>query len=119
MEDLRWALDAVQLTDFVKSLPDGLDTKIFPEGRYLSSSNAQKILLARSIVHRPSILFYEDPTDRMDNEATKAIIKFIFSDKNPWTVVVSSASLHWEEGATRRITMENGKIINDQHFTPC
>ncbi|WP_343623963.1 peptidase domain-containing ABC transporter [Flavobacterium lindanitolerans] len=119
MEDLRWALDAVQLTDFVKSLPDGLDTKIFPEGRHLSSSNAQKILLARSIVHRPSILFYEDPTDRMDNEATKAIIKFIFSDKNPWTVVVSSASLHWEEGATRRITMENGKIINDQYFTPC
>ena len=119
MEDLRWALDAVQLTDFVKSLPEGLDTKIFPEGRQLSSSNAQKILLARSIVHKPSILFYEDPTSRMDKDAAEAIINFIFSDKNPWTVIVSSASMHWEAGATRRITMENGKIINDQYCKPC
>lgn len=112
-DDLRWALDAVQLTSFIKSLPEGLDTKIFPEGKQLSSSNAQKILLARSIVHRPSILFYEDPTDRMDKEAATALIDFIFSPDNPWTVIVSSANLHWQAKATRRITMENGKIIND------
>ncbi|MEL1245019.1 ATP-binding cassette domain-containing protein [Flavobacterium sp. DGU11] len=117
--DVRWALDAVQLTDYIKSLPDGLDTKIYPEGRQLSSSNAQKILLARSIVHRPSILFYEDPTDRMDKDAAEAIIKFIFSGKNPWTVVVSSANIHWESRATRQIIMENGKIVNDQYQTPC
>jgi ABC-type bacteriocin/lantibiotic exporter with double-glycine peptidase domain len=111
--DLKWALDMVQLTPFIKSLPEGLDTKIFPEGKQLSSSNAQKILLARSIVRKPAILFYEDPTDRMDKEAANAIIDFIFSPHNPWTVVVSSANPHWQTRCSRQITMLNGKIVSD------
>lgn len=112
-EDLKWALDSVQLTPYIKTLPEGLDTKIFPEGKQLSSSNAQKILLARSIIHRPSILFYEDPTDRMDEDAAQAIIDFIFSDKNTWTVIVSSANPHWQVKCTRQIVMENGTILED------
>jgi len=67
-EDLKWALDGVQLTPYIKSLPKGLDTPIFPEGQQLSSSNAQKILLARSIINKPKVLFYEDPTDAMDEK---------------------------------------------------
>lgn len=112
-EDLKWALDSVQLSDYIKTLPQGLDTKIFPEGKQLSSSNAQKILLARSIIHKPMILFYEDPTDKMDADAARNIIDFIFSDRNKWTVVVSSANPHWLEKCTRQITMEKGKIIKD------
>jgi ABC-type ATPase involved in cell division len=42
----------------------------------LSSSNAQK-LLARSIISRPKILFYEDPTDNMDDKVANEIIDFI------------------------------------------
>ncbi|MBC7641096.1 MAG: ATP-binding cassette domain-containing protein, partial [Flavobacterium sp.] len=38
-EDLKWALDGVKLSSYIKSLPDGLETKIFPEGKQLSSSN--------------------------------------------------------------------------------
>lgn len=112
-EDLKWALDAVQLTSFIKSLPDGLNTKIFPEGKQLSSSNAQKILLARNIVHKPSVLFFEDPTDRMDQESAETLINFLSAPTNSWTVIISSANLQWERVATRQITMENGKIIND------
>lgn len=117
--DLRWAIESVQLTQYIKSLPDGLDTKIFPEGKQLSSSNAQKILLARSIVRKPSILFYEDPTDRMDADAAEALIDFIFSASNPWTVVVSSANPHWQARSTRIITMEKGKIISDSKTQSC
>lgn len=113
MDDVKWALDSVQLTKYIKTLPEGLDTKIFPEGKQLSSSNAQKVLLARSIVRRPSLLFYEDPTDKMDEEAAVALIDFILSKDNPWTVIVSSANPHWNSKSTRQITMENGKIISD------
>lgn len=112
-DDLKWALDAVQLTPFIKTLPKGLDTEIFPEGRQLTSSNAQKILLARSIVHKPAILFYEDPTDKMDPDTARAIIDFIFSPANRWTVIVSSANTHWKTKCSRHITMEKGKIISD------
>ena len=112
-EDLKWAIQSVQLSDLVKTLPKGLETKIFPEGKQLSSSNAQKILLARSIIHKPKILFFEDPTDTMDEKVANEIIDFITSEKNNWTVIVSSKNPYWKTKCNREITMQNGQIIID------
>ena len=112
-EDIKWAIESVQLGSFIKTLPEGLETKIFPDGRQLSSSNAQKILLARSIVNRPKILFYEDPLDKMDEEASKEIIDFLTNSSNQWTIIVSSKNNYWEQKCTRKITLQNGKIIAD------
>ena len=94
-------------------MPKGLDTKIFPEGKELSSSNAQKILLARSIVHKPNILFYEEPTDKMDIKVANEIIDFIISEKNKWTVIVVSQNPHWLTKCTREITMQKGTVLLD------
>ena len=112
-DDIKWAIESVKLGTFIKTLKDGLDTKIFPDGRQLSSSNAQKILLARSIVSKPKILFFEDPLDKMDAEATKEIIDFITDAKNKWTVIVSSKNEYWKQRCSRRIKMKDGKIIAD------
>jgi len=112
-EDLKWAIESVNLGGFIKSLPKGLDTKIFPEGKQLSSSNAQKVLLARSIINRPKILFYEDALDKMDNEAAKEVIDFITSPENKWTLIVSSKNDYWKQKCSRKITMSEGKIIKD------
>ena len=94
-------------------MPNGLDTEILPEGKQLSSSNAQKILIARSILKKPKILFYEDPTDRMDDETARKIIDFICQPEHKWTVVVTSTNQYWKEKASRTIIMEKGRIIND------
>jgi ABC-type bacteriocin/lantibiotic exporter with double-glycine peptidase domain len=112
-EDIKWAIESAQLGWFIKTLPNGLDTKIFPDGRQLSSSNAQKIILARSIVNKPKILFFEDPLDKMDEDATIEIIDFITNPSHQWTVLVSSKNNYWEEKCGRKITMQNGKIIDD------
>ena len=101
------------MTSFIKTLPKGLDTEIFPEAKELSSSNAQKILLARSIIHKPNILFYEEPTDKMDIKVANEIIDFITSEKNKWTVVVSSQNPRWLRKCEREITMQKGTIISD------
>jgi ABC-type bacteriocin/lantibiotic exporter with double-glycine peptidase domain len=112
-DDIKWAIESVKLGSYIKSLPKGLDTKIFPEGRQLSSSNAQKILLARSIVDKPKILFYEDALDRMDADIAREIIDFLTSSENKWTLIVSSKNPYWKEKCTRTITMQEGKISND------
>jgi ABC-type bacteriocin/lantibiotic exporter with double-glycine peptidase domain len=112
-EDLKWAIESVQLGSFIKSLPDGLNTKIFPEGKQLSSSNAQKIVLARSIICKPKILFYEDPLDKMDEVVSREIIDFITDSKNKWTLIVVSKNPYWNEKCNRMITLEKGKIIAD------
>lgn len=112
-EDLKWAIDAVQLNAFIRTLPHGLATKVYPEGKQLSASNAQKILLARSIIHKPKILFYEDPTDAMDKKTAQEIIDFILSPMNNWTVIVASKNEYWKHQSTRQITLENGVILSD------
>lgn len=117
-EDLRWAIDSVKLGPFIKSLPNGLDTRIFPDGRQLSSSNAQKILLARSIINRPKVLFYEDPVDKMDDLAAREIIDFITDQSHKWTLVIASKNPYWAQKCTRKLTLEKGKIAFDTKL-PC
>lgn len=112
-DDLKWAIDSAKLGDYIKSLPEGLETKIYPDGRQLSSSNAQKIVLARSIVNKPKILFYEDPLDKVDEEATRQIIDFLTDSKNNWTLIVSSKNDYWKQKCNRKITMKEGEIIAD------
>ena len=112
-DEIRWAIEAASLSSFIKTLPNGLDTEVLPEGKQLSSSNAQKILIARSIVKKPKILFYEDPTDRMDDETARKIIDFICKPEHNWTVIVTSTNPYWREKASRTIIMDKGRIIND------
>ena len=112
-EDVKWAIESVQLTSFIKSLPKGLDTPIFPESKQLSSSNAQKILLARSIVRRPKMLFYEDPTSTMDEVEANEIIDFLTSNENKWSIIVSSKNSYWNTKCDRKITMQKGSIQLD------
>lgn len=113
-EEVRWSVESAQLSSYLRTLPFGLDTEILPEGKQLSSSNAQKILIARSIVRKPKILFYEDPTDRMDDETARQIIDFICQPQHKWTVVVTSTNPYWKEKASRVIIMDKGRIINDK-----
>ena len=112
-EDLKWAIESVKLGTYIKSLPKGLETKIFPEGRQLSSSNAQKILLARSIINKPKILFFEDALDKMDNNDAREVIDFITSPQNKWILIISSKNGYWKQKCNRTITMSEGKIIED------
>jgi ABC-type bacteriocin/lantibiotic exporter with double-glycine peptidase domain len=112
-EDIKWAIESVQLTTFIKSLPKGLDTPIFPESKQLSSSNAQKILLARSIIRKPKMLFFEDPTSTMDEAEANKIIDFLTSKENNWSIIVSSKNPYWNSRCDRKITMQKGNIQLD------
>jgi len=112
-EDLKWALDNVFFTPYIKAFPKGLENEIHPGGNELSGSDIQKILLARSIVHKPNILFLEDPVDKMDKKTSRKIVDFLLSEENNWTVIVTSKNDIWKEKCSRMITMEDGEISND------
>ena len=111
-EDIKWALDNLKLTNFIKTLPKGLNTAIFPDGKQLSSSNIQKILLARCVLHKPRILFLENPTDKMDVATSQEIIAFLMDPNQKWTVVATSNNKQFSANSNCVITMEKGKISN-------
>jgi len=112
-EDLKWALDSVCLSPYIKTFPNGLETHIHPGGRQLSASDVQKILLARSIVHRPDVLILEEPTANMDEITSAKIIDFLLSPENKWTLIVASKGISWKNNSGRMITINDGEITND------
>jgi len=112
-DDLKWALDNVYLTDYIKTFPNGLETHIHPGGRQLSGSDVQKILLARSIVHKPNVLILEEPTANMDEVTSTKIIDFLLSQENKWTLIVASKNSCFKNKSSRLIAVEGGEITND------
>jgi ABC-type bacteriocin/lantibiotic exporter with double-glycine peptidase domain len=112
-DDLKWALDNVGLTPDIKTFANGLENQIHPGGRELSASDIQKILLARSIVHKPNILFLEDPVDKMDELTAAKIVDFLLAEENGWTLIVTSKNDIWKNKCDRMITIDDGKISND------
>ncbi len=111
MSEINYILEKVQLIDFIKTLPLGLDTPLFPEGKQINASVAQKIILARCILSKPEILLLEDPINKVDKEHSIKIIEFLMDVNNPWTLVVTAGNENWEKQATKTITLENGQIV--------
>lgn len=59
------------------------------------------------------MLFYEDPTSNMDETEANKIIDFLTSDKNNWSIIVSSKNPYWNAKCNRKITMHKGNIQLD------
>jgi ABC-type multidrug transport system fused ATPase/permease subunit len=73
-EDVWDALRIAQGDGFVKSLPDGLDTKVGERGTTLSGGQRQRIALARALVRRPRLLILDDATSAVDPQVEARIL---------------------------------------------
>lgn len=110
-EKVKWIIDKLNLKNYIKSLPNGLEEKVVPEGRQLSSSLVQKIILARAIATDPKVLFLEDPLDKMDTEQANEIIDFLTSPEHKWSIIVVSKNQYWKQKCDRTIKLSNGNIV--------
>ena len=113
-QDIRWALDNTGLTTFVKQQPKGLKTTIHPEGFRLPYSINRKIILARSIIRKPSLLILNDPLDQLEPEEEDRILQFLFSRENSWSIIVSSKDKKWEKYCDRILNIEQGKLTTQK-----
>jgi ABC-type bacteriocin/lantibiotic exporter with double-glycine peptidase domain len=109
-EDIQWAIDQTGLRDFLKEQPNGLRTMIYPEGKQISFTIAKKIVLARSIVHKPKLLILKEPLEHFNNAEADKIRKFLTSDERSWTLVVVSQHPDWIKSCSTVYTLENGKL---------
>jgi ATP-binding cassette subfamily B protein len=64
--DLQKAIETAELDEFIKSLPEGLDTIVSERGSSLSGGQKQRIMLARALAINPKILLLDDFTARVD-----------------------------------------------------
>ncbi len=109
-----WALEKVGLNSFLKKLPQGLKTMIYPEGKHLSYTVGKKIVLARSIVRNPKLLILKDPLDQFDESEARRIMDFLVDRSNGWALIVVSQNERWLNKCGRIVTMSDGRIISDK-----
>ncbi|MCM8570623.1 ABC transporter ATP-binding protein/permease [Gramella jeungdoensis] len=111
-KDIFEVMKNTGLTNFVRQQPKGLDALIFPEGRQLAYTVAKKIVLARSIVKKPHLLVLNEPLDQIDKDEADRMMNFLFSEENPWSIIVTSQDREWRKYCNRRIRISDGEIQN-------
>jgi ATP-binding cassette subfamily B protein len=73
-ESLEKAIATSELTDFIESLPQKLDTIVSERGTSLSGGQKQRIMLARALAVNPKILLLDDFTSRVDKKTENKIL---------------------------------------------
>ncbi len=85
---VRAAMDRAQLTEFVESLPHGIDTLVGDRGVRLSGGQRQRIGIARALYHDPEILVLDEATSALDNETEAAVMEAIESLQGMKTMII-------------------------------
>ncbi|MBT2699469.1 ABC transporter ATP-binding protein [Bacillus sp. ISL-40] len=117
-EEQIWeALKFSAAAEFVKKLPNGLDTIVGDRGIRLSGGERQRLVLARAIIRKPSILVLDEATSALDSENEAKIQGAIEKLKGTMTVVVIAHRLSTIRNADQVIVLEQGEIIQQGQFS--
>jgi len=87
-DQLSKAIDQAQLSELVKNLEDGYDTKIGENGAKLSGGQKQRIGIARALYPSPEILIFDEVTSSLDLETEKDLLESISNLKNNKTILI-------------------------------
>ena len=87
-------MEEAQLADFVRTLPEGLDTTIGDRGVRLSGGQRQRIGIARALYHNPEILVFDEATSALDNETEAAVMEAVNSFHGKKTMVIIAHRLN-------------------------
>lgn len=88
-EEIKEAIEVAGLTSFVENLPDGLDTMIYDNGKNISGGERSRIVIARAMLAKASILFMDEAFAALDMERAKEIEQTILNLKNITVINVS------------------------------
>lgn len=110
------SLEIAHLDDFVRSLPNGLETHVGEYGNQLSGGQRQRLGIARALFTSPKLLILDEATSALDGETEILISKTIRSLKGKCTVVMIAHRISSIMNADKIIFMENGCITGTGNF---
>ena len=110
-DDRIWqVLKEAQMEEFVKKLPDGLDTSTGDRGIRISGGERQRLGIARALYHNPDVLVFDEATSALDNATEKAVMEAIDSFHGKKTMLIIAHRLNTIENCDYIYKVENGKI---------
>ena len=110
-EELQNVVEMANLNEFVKDLPNGLDTVIGEHGDKLSGGQKQRVTIARALIRNPRILILDEATSALDNISEYQVQKAISKSIKGRTTFIVAHRLSTIRDADRIVVMENGEAV--------
>ncbi len=107
---IETALERAGALDFVRSLPEGLDSDVGEMGTRLSGGQRQRLALARALVHNPRLLILDEVTSALDPETEELICQGVAALAGTYTIVAITHRPAWARIATDLYKVEAGKV---------
>lgn len=112
---VREVLSRVALLDEVSALPEGLATRVLPDGSPLSRGQARRLVLARAIAADPSLLVIDGALDGLDAETRERVLDTVFDERAPWTLLVVTSDPLVEARCRRTLELLDGGLREIAH----
>lgn len=113
-ERLWYALKEAQLDEFVKTLPEGVNTGIGERGIRLSGGQRQRIGIARALYNDPEVLILDEATSALDNDTEAAIMDSMNRLHGKKTLIIIAHRLQTIEKCDMVFRVEDGAIVKER-----
>jgi ATP-binding cassette subfamily B protein len=110
-EDLEKAIATAELTDFVNSLPEKLDTIVSERGTTLSGGQKQRIMLARALALNPKVLLLDDFTARVDSKTELKILENVHRNYPGITLLSVTQKVSSVENYDQIVLLMEGEVL--------
>ena len=104
-------LDVIQMSDFIKTLPNGLDTEIGEGGVKLSGGQRQRIAIGRALLRDSKVIIFDEATSSLDNNCQELIMENLYSQFENKVVIIIAHRLSTIKKCDEINVLKNGKII--------
>lgn len=110
-EEIIEALKIANAWEFVKELPNVLDTNIGDSGNKLSGGQKQRLSIARAVLKNPPIMILDEATSALDTESEKLVQKALENMMRNRTSIVIAHRLSTIQNADLIVVMQKGEIV--------
>jgi subfamily B ATP-binding cassette protein MsbA len=111
VDDIHKALEAADLSNFVASLPDGLDTQVGENANTLSGGQRQRLAIARALIKNAPILILDEATSALDNESEAQVQASLDRLMVGRTTLVIAHRLSTVQKADKIVVLDKGRIV--------
>ncbi|SOB77325.1 ATP-binding cassette, subfamily B [Marinobacter sp. LV10R510-11A] len=109
--EVHHAARQAHLDDFIRSLPDGYDTKVGERGLKLSGGEKQRVAIARVLLKNPPLLILDEATSSLDSISEQAILGALNEVSRQRTTLVIAHRLSTVRDADTILVMDHGQIV--------